>query len=76
MVKKSNSGEMTDEEFERLFKEHVLDKLDANEILAEIGDDALLLCWELSGESCHRTLVGEWLSGELGIDVKERGIVR
>ena len=44
MVKKSKSGEMTDEEFERQFNEDVLDKLDANEILAEIGNDAILLC--------------------------------
>ena len=72
MVKKSKSGEMTDEEFERLFKEHVLDKLDANEILAEIGDDAILLCWEKPRQFCHRTLVAEWLSEELGIEVKER----
>jgi hypothetical protein len=72
MVKKSKSGEMTDEEFERLFKEHVLDKLDAREVLNDIGDDAILLCWEKPGEFCHRTLVGEWLSIELGIEVKER----
>jgi hypothetical protein len=72
MVKKSKSGEKTDEEFERLFKEHVLDKLDAREVLNEIGDDAILLCWEKPGEFCHRTLVGEWLSRELGIEVKER----
>jgi uncharacterized protein (DUF488 family) len=72
LVRKSKSGEMTDEEFERRFKEHVLDKLDANEILAEIGDDAILLCWEKPGEFCHRRLVGAWLSEELGIEVKER----
>ncbi len=72
LMRKCKSGEMTDEEFERLFKEHVLDKLDANEILAEIGNDAILLCWEKPGEFCHRTLVGAWLSEELGIEVKER----
>jgi hypothetical protein len=72
MVKKSKSGEMTDEEFEREFKRCVLEKLDAREILEKIGDDAILLCWEKPGEFCHRTLVAEWLSRELGIEVKER----
>jgi hypothetical protein len=72
MVKKSKSGEMTDEEFEREFKRCVLEKMDAREILEEIGDDAILLCWEKPGEFCHRTQVGEWLSRELGIEVKER----
>ena len=63
---------MTDEEFERLFQEHVLDKLDANEILAEIGDDPILVRWEWSGEFCHKRLIAEWLEQELGIEVKER----
>jgi hypothetical protein len=72
MVKKSKSGQMTDKEFEREFKRCVLEKLDAREILEEIGDDAILLCWEKPGEFCHRTLVAEWLSEELGIKVKER----
>lgn len=72
MVRKSKSGEITDEEFERQFTEYVLEKLDAREILDEIGDDAVLLCWEKAGEFCHRKLVAEWLSRELGIEVKER----
>jgi uncharacterized protein (DUF488 family) len=63
---------MTDEEFEREFNRCVLEKLDAREILDEIGDDAVLLCWEKAGEFCHRKLVAEWLSRELGIEVKER----
>jgi uncharacterized protein (DUF488 family) len=72
MVQKSKSGEMIDEEFKREYKRCVLDKLDAHDILAEIGDDAILLCWEWSGKFCHRTLVAKWLSEELGIEVKER----
>jgi hypothetical protein len=63
---------MTNEEFKRQFKQCVLDKLEANKILEEIGNDAILLCWEKPGQFCHRTLVGEWLSRELRIEVKER----
>jgi hypothetical protein len=76
MVQKSKSGEMTDEEFELQFKDCVLEKLDADKILEEIGEDAILLCWEKPGEFCHRTLVGEWLSRELGIEVKEARIAQ
>ncbi|MGD0327651.1 MAG: hypothetical protein ABSB21_03370 [Halobacteriota archaeon] len=50
MVKKSKSGEMTDEEFELQFKNYVLEKLDAHKILEEIGENAILLCWEKPGE--------------------------
>jgi len=73
MVKKSKSGEMTDAEFGRQFKECVLEKLDAREIVEDIGADAILLCWEKPGEFCHRRLIAEWLEQELGIEVKERG---
>jgi uncharacterized protein (DUF488 family) len=72
MVQKSKSDEMTDEEFERQFKEYVLDKLDAKEILNEMGEDAILLCWEPPGEFCHRRIVAQWLESELGIKVPER----
>ena len=73
MVQKSKSGEMTDEEFKRQFKKYVLGKLDAREVLNEIGDDAILLCWEQPGEFCHRRLIAHWFEKELGIEVSERG---
>jgi uncharacterized protein (DUF488 family) len=71
MLKKSSSGELNDTEFLRVYKSEVLDKLDPHEVLNEIGNDAVLLCWEKSGELCHRRSVAEWLSLELGIEVPE-----
>ena len=35
------------------------------------GDDCVLLCYEKSGDFCHRHLVANWLSDNLGIEVKE-----
>ncbi len=64
-----------DEEFytEQYYKE-VLDKLDPKEVYKELGgeeNDIILLCWEHYGKFCHRHLVAEWLSKELGIEIKE-----
>lgn len=57
------------------YKEHyykeVLSKLNAKEVYAELGEDAVLLCWETPEEFCHRHLVAEWLERELGIKVVE-----
>lgn len=60
-----------DEEFytEQYFKE-VLSKLDAKDVLKELGDDAVLLCYEKTGDFCHRHLVSEWLN-ENGIKCSE-----
>lgn len=49
----------------------VLDKLDAATVYKELGDDAILVCYEPPGEFCHRHLVAKWFKDELGIDVKE-----
>ena len=61
-----------DEEFyiEQYYKD-VLDKLDPKQVYEELGEDAVLLCWEKSGEFCHRRLVGVWLENKLGIEIKE-----
>lgn len=44
--------------------------LDPQEVLAALGDHAILLCWEKPGVFCHRQVVAEWLR-EAGITVKE-----
>lgn len=48
----------------------VLDKLDPKQVYEELGEDAVLLCWEKSG-FCHRFLVARWLEIELGIEITE-----
>ena len=35
------------------------------------GKDCILLCYEKSGDFCHRHLVADWLEKELGIEVVE-----
>lgn len=61
-----------DEEFYKIhYRKEVLDVLDPNEVYREIGENAILLCWEKSNCFCHRHLVGEWLEEKLGIVVIE-----
>jgi uncharacterized protein (DUF488 family) len=48
-----------------------LSKLDPQKVFSDLGQDAILLCWEKPGEDCHRRLVAEWLEGLLGIKVPE-----
>ncbi len=55
---------------EQYYKE-VLNNLDARQIYEELGEDAVLLCWEKSGSFCHRHLVADWLRNKLGVEVLE-----
>lgn len=48
-----------------------LEKLDAEEIVKQLGEDAILLCWEGWNVRCHRRLVAEWLESKLGVEVPE-----
>lgn len=60
------------------FKKEVLGKLDANEIYANLeklslGKDVVILCYEKAGDFCHRRLVADWLTENLGIEIIELG---
>ena len=61
-----------DEQFyTEAYKREVLDKLDPKKVYKELGKDAVLLCWEGSDKFCHRHLVAEWLSNNLGVEITE-----
>ncbi len=69
LIRLGKTGQV--EEFIRRYKAEVLDNLDAAAVAAELGEDAVLLCWERPGEFCHRRLVAEWFEEKLGAPVPE-----
>ncbi|MBM4289839.1 MAG: hypothetical protein FJ135_17150 [Deltaproteobacteria bacterium] len=60
-----------DEASYRVEFQKILDRLDPRKVLEDLGEDAVLLCWEPPGKFCHRRLVAEWLESHLGIEVPE-----
>ncbi len=56
--------------FVKRYTEEVLDKLDPHEVYKELGEDAILLCYERSSDFCHRHLIAAWLV-KAGYDVSE-----
>ena len=44
------------------YNNEVLSMLNPNDILKELGEDAVLLCYEKPGDFCHRHLVSKWLN--------------
>ena len=57
--------------YEQKYQETVLDKLDPQTVLKELGDKAVMLCYEKPGDFCHRHLIARWLSENTGVDVQE-----
>lgn len=57
--------------FARVYTDQVLSKLDPHRVVEELGDGAVLLCWEAPGRSCHRRLVAAWLTRSTGHPVPE-----
>ena len=49
----------------------VLKDLDPQQVYNDLGEDAILLCWEGKNKFCHRHLVSKWFEKELGIIVTE-----
>lgn len=60
-----------EEQYEKMYREQILDKLDPLEVYNDLGEDAILLCYESytkceAGETfCHRHMVARWLEEEL-----------
>ena len=58
-------------EYTAEYTSDVLDHLDAKAIVEILGPDAILCCYEKSGEFCHRHMAAAWLQDELGIEISE-----
>lgn len=61
------------EAFQEAYKQDILKKLDAEDVLKQMGEGAGrigLLCVEREPEACHRSLVAEWLKERLGVPVE------
>lgn len=61
---------LSEDEFKTAYMEY-LETLDPQKVWADLGEDAILLCWEGSDKFCHRRLVAEWIEQKLGERVEE-----
>lgn len=71
---KWKSGEINNFQYTERFKSEVLDKLSKVEIknfLDSFETDIILLCYEKSGDFCHRHIVADWIESELSRRVEE-----
>jgi uncharacterized protein YeaO (DUF488 family) len=56
-------GYLTWDQYARMYQTEVLDRLDPMDVASDLGDGAIMLCWEkwVPDLKCHRSLVAAWL---------------
>lgn len=59
-----------EEAYIKEYYKEVLNKLNPQKVYNELKDYTLL-CYEKSGDFCHRRVVANWIETELGIEVPE-----
>lgn len=68
-VKYTQDGNV--ENYTKEYQKQVLDKLNAETVYKELGEDAILICYEKPSDFCHRQLVAKWFKEKLDIEVEE-----
>lgn len=69
MVQPFRLGQINELEYTRRYW-NKLYELNPYQVLEDLGDDAVLLCYEPSNKFCHRHLAAGWLRDH-GIDIRE-----
>jgi hypothetical protein len=71
LVMSYRSGKITKQEYTNQYYDEFLNRLDPARTYQELGEDAILLCYEAPLEFCHRHIVAKWLMDNLGIIIME-----
>jgi uncharacterized protein YeaO (DUF488 family) len=71
LVFRYKAGKIDEEQYTKTYLKCIKDRsLTPQAVLEDLGDDAILLCFEGRGKFCHRHIVSKWLR-EGGIGVEE-----
>lgn len=57
--------------YTNIYRDTVLSNLNSTNVVKELGDNAVMLCYEKPGDFCHRHLIADWISKNTGITVEE-----
>ena len=71
LLNRYKQGLVTQEEYTQEYIQDTLSQLDPFDVYEDLGENAILCCYEKSTDFCHRHIVAKWLSDELGIAILE-----
>ena len=61
--------------YTNIYCDTVLSKLNPEKVVEDLGDNAVMLCYEKPGDFCHRHIIADWLHKNTGIEVKEVSLI-
>ena len=70
LLKRYKDGLINPKEYTQIYQQEILSKLDPRLVYQQL-DNCVLLCWEKSGEFCHRHIVAKWFFDFIGVKVEE-----
>lgn len=56
------NNNLSNDWYEQKYFNTVLNKLDINSVISDLGNNPILLCYQLPNQFCHRHLVAKWLN--------------
>ncbi len=71
LVKQYKQQKISQYNYIEMYQQTVLDKLNPEKVYHDLGENAVILCWERPGVFCHRRLIAEWFHNRLRIKVNE-----
>ena len=71
LVKDYKQHKISQQNYIEIYQEDILDKLDPEKVYQDLGDDAVILCWEKPCSFSHRRLIADWFYDRLHIKVNE-----
>lgn len=72
MVNGIKKGVINEKQYTEQYLQLIEDrKLDANKVAADLGDGAIMLCYESPNDFCHRHIAAIWLQNNTTIPVYE-----
>lgn len=71
LLREYKAGGVSKSTYVQRYTEETLNNLDPDEVISELGDCAIMCCYETPDKFCHRHLVVSWLNKQLGLDIKE-----
>jgi len=72
LVKDYKKHQISWQNYIEIYQEDILNHLDPEKVYKDLGEDAILLCWEKPyNPCCHRRLIADWLNQHLNIKINE-----
>ena len=65
------NGKIDKDDYEEIYSRRVLWHLRPKHIIVDLGEDAVLLCYEKPPKFCHRHIVAKWLMDNTGVVIEE-----